>query len=90
MQITTAKLRVLTEQLISHSKNWYPSQPLPRGTRGGYKDRFGNEWVSGPSRTKGEPFEWDVQLGAKATPGMRNLSIDGRHVNVSLKGRVTH
>ncbi|MFN6325584.1 MAG: DUF4157 domain-containing protein, partial [Aphanizomenon sp.] len=71
-------------------KNWHPSQPLPRGTRGGYKDRFGNEWVSGPSRTKGEPFEWDVQLGAKATPGMRNLSIDGRHVNVSLKGRVTH
>lgn len=46
MQITTAKLRVLTEQLISHSKNWYPSQPLPRGTRGGYKDRFGNCKVS--------------------------------------------
>jgi hypothetical protein len=40
MQITTAKLRVLTEQLISHSKKWYPSQPLPRGTRGGYKDRL--------------------------------------------------
>lgn len=70
--------------------NWHSSEPLPRGPGGGYTDRFGNEWRRGPSRTPGEPFEWDVQLGRNATPGMRQLSPDGRHVNVSLKGKVTH
>ena len=53
-------------------------------------DRFGNEWTRGPSRTLGEPFEWDVQLGRNATPGVRALSRDGTHINVSLNGKVTH
>jgi hypothetical protein len=33
---------------------------------------------TGPSRTAGQPFEWDVQLP------------DGRHLNVSLHGEITH
>jgi RHS repeat-associated protein len=71
-------------------KNYTPGQPLPRGPQGGLLDRFGNEWVRGPSRTAGQAFEWDVQLGRNATPGMRSLSSSGSHVNVSLDGRVTH
>jgi RHS repeat-associated protein len=71
-------------------KGWNPKQPLPRGPQDGYLDRFGNEWVKGGSRTPGQPHEWDVQLGGNATPGMRQLSSDGSHVNVSLDGKVTH
>jgi hypothetical protein len=59
-------------------KNWHPSEPLPRGPNHGYVDKFGNEWTKGPSRTKGQPFEWDVQRP------------DGSHWNISLDGKVTH
>jgi hypothetical protein len=81
---TTGKIRYVPP------KNYSPGQPLPRGPNGGYIDRFGNEWLKGPSRTAGQQFEWDVQLGRNATPGMRALSRDGKHVNVSLDGEVTH
>jgi filamentous hemagglutinin len=81
---TTGKIRYVPPE------SWTPSQPLPRGPDGGYVDRFGNEWVKGPSRTAGQPYEWDVQLGRNATDGMRGLSRDGKHVNVSLDGEVTH
>ncbi len=81
---TTGKIRYIPPE--GHP----PSQPLPRGPNGGYRDRFGNEWLKGPSRTPGQPFEWDVQIGRNATPGFRALSRDGRHVNVSLDGEVTH
>jgi hypothetical protein len=57
---------------------------------GGYLDRFQNEWLKGSSRTPGEAFEWDVQIGRNATDGFRALSKDGKHVNVSLGGEVTH
>jgi filamentous hemagglutinin len=59
-------------------KNWHPSQPLPRGSQNGRLDKFGNEWTKGPSRTQGQPFEWDVQRP------------DGSHWNISLDGKVTH
>ena len=59
-------------------RNWHPDNALPRGPNAGFMDRFGNEWVRGPSRTRGEPFEWDVQRP------------DGTHWNISLRGRVTH
>jgi hypothetical protein len=67
-----------------------PANPLPRGVNGGYIDRFGNEWTPGPSRTPGEPFEWDVILSREGKAQLRWLSRDGQHVNVSLRGRVTH
>ncbi|PIC05763.1 hypothetical protein CS060_03230 [Anoxybacillus flavithermus] len=70
-------------------KNWTPSQPLPR-KGGGHIDRFGNIWTKGPSRTKGEPFEWDVQLSKRGKQMLGHLSRDGSHLNVSLKGRITH
>ncbi|GAB3453701.1 polymorphic toxin type 17 domain-containing protein [Actinophytocola sediminis] len=71
-------------------KGYNASNPLPRGPGGGYLDRFGNEWVVGPSRTKGESFEWEVQLSRTGQSQLGWLSRDGRHVNVSLMGRVTH
>jgi hypothetical protein len=95
--VPTKKARIRAAQLPIEGKiryvppkNWSPSQPLPRGTQYGYLDRFGNEWTRGPSRTASEPFEWDVQLGIHATPGVKALSSDGKHINVSLRGRVTH
>ena len=79
-RIKRAKLPTQTKGKIRYvpPKNWHPSEPLPRGPRGGYMDKFGNEWTKGPSRTKGQPFEWDVQRP------------DGTHWNISLDGKVTH
>ena len=71
-------------------KNYSPSSPLTRGPQNGYIDRFGNEWVRGPSRTAGEAFEWDVQLSNRGREMLGWLSREGNHVNVSLGGRVTH
>lgn len=69
--------------------NWSPSTPLPK-KRGGYVDKFGNLWVKGPSRTKGQSFEWDVQLSKTGKAQLGHLSRDGSHLNVSLDGRITH
>ncbi|WP_420388668.1 polymorphic toxin type 17 domain-containing protein [Roseivirga sp.] len=57
---------------------------------GGYVDKFGNIWKKGPSRTGGEAFEWDVQLSNKGKEMIGWLSRDGKHVNISLNGVVTH
>jgi RHS repeat-associated protein len=71
--------------------DWYnASMPLPRGSSHGYVDKFGNEWTRGPSRTPGEPFEWDIKLSDTGRAQIGWLSRDGRHVNVSLRGIVTH
>ncbi|GAA4932594.1 RHS repeat-associated protein [Actinomycetospora succinea] len=71
-------------------RGWTSDQPFRRGPSNGYIDRHGNEWVPGPSRTAGEPFEWDVQLSAIGREHFGHLSPDGRHLNVSLRGRITH
>jgi len=71
-------------------KGWSPTQPLPKGGQNGYLDKWDNEWTRGPSRTKGEAFEWDVQLSKHATKDFVARSPDGAHVNVSLKGVITH
>ena len=63
---------------------------LPRTSYGGYIDKFGNIWVKGPSRTLLEPFEWDVQLSKAGKEMLGWLSRDGSHINVSLKGEITH
>lgn len=63
---------------------------LRRGPQNGYIDKFGNEWVKGPSRTAGQDFEWDVQLSTEGKTQLGWLSRDGSHVNISLDGRVTH
>jgi hypothetical protein len=70
-------------------KRYNPNDPLPQGERG-YLDRFGNEWVRGPSRTPGESFEWDVQLSEAGRRQLEWLSRDGRHINVNRRGQVTH
>ncbi len=66
------------------------SQPLPRGPNNGYIDKFGNEWVKGPSRTAGQAFEWDVQLSRTGKAQLGWATRDGSHLNISLDGKITH
>jgi len=70
-------------------EKYNPSMPLPKNEKG-YKDKFGNVWVKGPSRTHGETFEWDVQLSEKGKLQLGWASRDGKHLNVSLKGHMRH
>ncbi|MCW1877827.1 polymorphic toxin type 17 domain-containing protein [Erwinia sp. INIA-01] len=70
--------------------NYSSTNPLPRGPNNGYLDKFGNEWVKGPSRTVGQAFEWDVQLSPKGKAQLGWATRDGSHLNVSLDGRITH
>lgn len=63
---------------------------LPRTANGGYVDKFNNVWQKGPSRTIGEAFEWDVQLSRQGKNMLGWLSRDGAHLNVSLRGIITH
>ena len=48
---TKGKIRFIPAETYS------PTNPLPRGPNNGYLDKFGNEWVKGPSRTAGQAFE---------------------------------
>ena len=72
------------------AKGYNPSNPLPRGPNNGIIDRFGNEWTKGPSRTKGQDFEWDVQLSKTGKQKLGWATRDGSHANISLDGRITH
>ncbi len=73
---------------------------LPRGISKngdeGFVDRFKNIWVEGKSRTIGargfkqERVEWDVQLSPQGVQQVGWMTRDNTHLNVSLKGRVTH
>ena len=70
---------------------WNPSNDLLKSSdRKGIVDKFGNIWRRGPSRTKGQPFEWDVQLSDRGKAKLGWASKSGNHVNVSLDGRITH
>jgi hypothetical protein len=69
------------------------------GTATCVDDAFGNVWRSGPSRTKGEDFEWDVTLKDKNSwlaqaardAGFLHQGRNGSvYVNVSLSGRISH
>lgn len=64
-------------------RNYSPSEPLRKGDRGGFIDRFGNEWQKGSSRTIGYTFEWDVQLSTKGRAKLGWASKNGQYLNVS-------
>ena len=81
---TKGKIRFIPAETYS------PTNPLPIGPNNGYLDKFGNEWVKGPSRTAGQAFEWDVQLSSKGRSQLGWASRDGSHLNVSLDGKITH
>jgi len=87
---TSIKGRLKAAQLPIPQKGYNPSNPLARGPNNGFIDRFGNEWVRGPSRTKGQAFEWDVQLSKTGREKLGWATRDGSHANVSLDGRITH
>ena len=81
---TTGKIR-----FIPQNSN-YPNPPILKGNNHGYIDKFFNEWVKGPSRTAGQEFEWDVQLSKIGKKQLGWASRDGKHLNVSLDGKITH
>ncbi|MBX4133208.1 hypothetical protein JMI89_06145 [Frischella sp. Ac48] len=81
---TTGKIRFIPDS------NYSANNPLSKGPRNGYLDKFGNEWVKGPSRTTGQEFEWDVQLSPKGRIQLSWATKDGSHLNVSLDGKITH
>ena len=94
----TVKSRIQREMLPQEGrirfipdKHYDPSNRLPIDTvTKGFKDKFDNIWTKGPSRTPGEAFEWDVQLSESGKLQLGWLSRDGKYINVSLKGRITH
>ena len=71
-------------------EKWNATETLNRTNTGGYIDKFGNIWEKGPSRTASEPFEWNVQLSNIGKDQLGWASRDGSHINVSLKGGITH
>ena len=81
---TSGKIRYVPPE------GWTKNSPLPRGSGNGYMDKFGNEWVRGPSRTPGQAYEWDVQLSRTGQAQLGKYSPDGQHLNVSLDGEITH
>jgi hypothetical protein len=81
---TSGKIRYVPPE------DYSASQPLPRGPNNGYFDKFGNEWVKGPSRTAGQAFEWDVQLSRTGKAQLGWATRDGSHLNISLDGKITH
>lgn len=85
---TTGKLRYVPPKKL-HSFDRLPHKKLPNN-RIGFIDRFGNIWVKGPSRTKGQAHEWDVQLSKQGIKQVGWMTRDNSHLNVSLDGRVTH
>jgi hypothetical protein len=84
------KAQLPTEGKVRYIPPKNTGTSLPRTSNGGYIDKFGNIWQKGPSRTIGESFEWDVQLSKKGKQLLGWLSRDGNHINVSLKGIITH
>lgn len=96
-KVWSTKARLKAAQLPTKGKirfipmdGYKASNPIRRGPNSGYIDRFGNEWISGPSRTPGQAFEWDVQLSSLGKHKLGWASRDNKHVNVSLDGKLTH
>ena len=87
---TAKEAQLPTEGKIRYVPPKNTGNTLPRTSTGGYIDRFSNIWTKGPSRTLGEPFEWDVQLSKAGKRMLGWLSRDRRHINVSPKGIITH
>ena len=87
---TAKEAQLPTEGKIRYVPPKNKGNTLPRTSTGGYIDRFSNIWTKGPSRTLGEPFEWDVQLSKAGKRMLGWLSRDRRHINVSPKGIITH
>jgi hypothetical protein len=76
--------------------NWTLGDTLPHGTlngREGILDKFGNVWHKGSPRTRGEAWEWDVQLSKNATAGWKYVASEttGKgYINISWEGNCTH
>ncbi len=71
------------------NKEWDPRDRIKwDNVKKGYVDAGNNVWTTGPSRTPGQPFESDVQLDPRSD--WVKFSKDGKHLNVTLDGRISH
>ena len=89
-RLKDAKLPIEGKIRYIPPKGYHPSNALPTVNKKGFRDKYGNEWVKGPSRTAGQAFEWDVQLSNAGRLQLGWASRDGSHINISLDGRITH
>lgn len=89
-RLSKANLPMEGEVVFLPPKNYFPSKQLVKGPKNGYLDDMKNEWVKGPSRTPGEPHEWDIQLSKKGLEYYNSVRKGRKHLNVSLKGKITH
>ena len=74
----------------SQDKDIIQTLLFQKSINNGYIDKFKNKWVKGPSRTAGQEFEWDVQLSELGSKQLGWASRDGKHINASLDGKITH
>lgn len=88
---TTGGVRYLPPKGVSELHRLFGTHKVGGKPVKGFMDRFGNVWTTGPSRTAGEHIEWDVFLSSagKAQLG-RFLGAGKNHLNVSMRGRITH
>lgn len=72
------------------STYWQPHKPSKERVRGrpGFVDAYGNVWIEGRG-VGGDLKEWDIQPGA-SSGNLQKQFGDGKHVNVSIDGQVTH
>jgi Novel toxin 17 len=78
-------------------RNYNPTVPLPTTPRGGYLDRFGNEWQEGPAHglaaAEGDINEWDVQLSQAGINiwGSKAKKVRGvYYINATRNGFLSH
>ena len=74
----------------SQDKDIIQTLLFQKSINNGYVDKFKNEWVKGSSNTAEKKFEWDVQLSELGSKQLGWASRDGKYLNVSLDGKITH
>ena len=75
---------------LSQDKDIIQTPFFQKNINNWYVDKFKNEWVKGSSNTAEKKFEWDVQLSELGSKQLGWASRDGKYLNVSLDGKITH
>ena len=89
-QLKIAKLPIKCKIRFIPRQRYNPNALLPKSINNTYVDKFKNKWVKVPSRTAKQEFGWDVQLSKLGIKQLGWASRDGKHLNFSLDGKITH
>ena len=73
--------------MVGHQPNH-----LSKGPKGGFLDRFGNEWTKKQVACKGPgEIHWDLQLSPKGLSQLSPLLKKGKnHLNVTSTEQIAH